>query len=64
MFWSKNKENRYTPAYPSFTIYKWGIRGYAFHEQVFLMLPQMGREINNDWVIGRLSLNYSPVKQE
>ena len=21
MFWSKNKKNRYTPAYPSFTIY-------------------------------------------
>ena len=24
MFWSKNKKNRYTPAYPSFTIQKWG----------------------------------------
>ena len=22
MFWSKNKKNRYTPAYPSFTIQK------------------------------------------
>ena len=22
MFWSKNKKNRYTPAYPSFAIYK------------------------------------------
>ena len=24
MFLSKNKKNRYTPAYPSFTIQKWG----------------------------------------
>ena len=37
MFWSKNKKNRYTPAYPIFTTYKWGLRGYAFHEHVFLM---------------------------
>ena len=29
MFWSKNKKNRYTPAYPSpFAIQKWGLRGY------------------------------------
>ena len=27
MFWSKNKKNRYTPANPSFTIQKWGLRG-------------------------------------
>ena len=27
MFWSKNKKNRYTPAYPSFTIQKWGLVG-------------------------------------
>ena len=25
MFWSKNKKNRYTPGYPSFTIYKSGV---------------------------------------
>ena len=37
MFWSKNKKNRYTRAYPSFTICKWGIRGYLFHGHVFLM---------------------------
>ena len=37
MFWSKNNKNRYTPAYPSFTIYKWGSRGYTFHGHVFLM---------------------------
>ena len=27
MFWRKNKKNRYTPAYPSFAIQKWGLRG-------------------------------------
>ena len=34
MFWSKN---RYTPAYPSFTIQKWGLMGYSLHGHVFLM---------------------------
>ena len=38
MFWSKNKKNRYTPAYPSSTIQKWGLRGYSIH--VFLMRIQ------------------------
>ena len=38
MFWSKNKKNRYTPAYPSFAILKWGSRGYTLHGHVFLML--------------------------
>ena len=37
MFWSKNKENRYTPVYPSFTILMWGMRGYTLHGHVFLM---------------------------
>ena len=37
MFWSKNTKNRYTPAYPSFTISKWGLRGYSLHGHVFLM---------------------------
>ena len=27
MFWSKNKKNRYTPAYPSFAIIKVGFKG-------------------------------------
>ena len=35
MFWSKNKKNRYTPAYPSFTILKCGLRGYTFYGHVF-----------------------------
>ena len=38
MIWSKNKKNRYTPAYPSFAILKWGSRGYTFHGHVILML--------------------------
>ena len=37
MFWSKNKKNRYTPANPSFTMYKWGLRGYSLHGHVFQM---------------------------
>ena len=37
MFWSKNKKNRYTPAYPSFTILKWGSRGYTLYGHVFVM---------------------------
>ena len=37
MFWIKNKKNSYTPANPSFSIEKWGIRGYIFHGDVFLM---------------------------
>ena len=31
-------KNRYTPTYPSFTIQNLGLRGYASHGQVFLML--------------------------
>ena len=37
MFWSKKKKNRYTPAYPSFTILLWGLGGYSLHGDVFLM---------------------------
>ena len=37
MFWSKNKKNRFTPAYPSFAIEKWGSRGYTLHGHVFVM---------------------------
>ena len=36
MFWSKN---RYTPAYPSFAIWKWGLRGHLLLGHVFLMIP-------------------------
>ena len=36
MFWSKNKKNRYTPAYPSFSFYKLGYQ-YILHGHVFLM---------------------------
>ena len=37
MFWSKNKKNSYTPAYPSFAIQKLGLRGNSLHRYVFLM---------------------------
>ena len=32
--WSKNKKNRYTPAYTSFTIQKWGIRGIYYTDML------------------------------
>ena len=35
MFWIKNKEYRYTPAYPSLALLKWGSRGYTLHGHVF-----------------------------
>ena len=39
MFWSKNKKNRYTHAYPSFAI-KSGVQGgYTLHGHVFMMEP-------------------------
>ena len=44
IFWNKNKKNRYTPAYSSFAILKWGSRGYTLHGHVFLM------EQNECWV--------------
>ena len=43
MFWSKNKKNRFTPAYPSFAIQKWGSRGYTLHGHVFVMHIQLYR---------------------
>ena len=44
MFWNKNKKNRYTPAYPSFAIEKWGIRGYTFHGHIFLICSAKGAQ--------------------
>ena len=35
MFWIKDKKNRSTPASPSFSAQKWGLRGYTFHGHVF-----------------------------
>ena len=31
----------YTPVNPSFTIYKWGVRGYKSHRHVFLMVKKL-----------------------
>ena len=42
MFWSKNKKNRYTPAYPSFAIQNWGSRGYTLYGHVFVMIVVSG----------------------
>ena len=32
-------KNMYTPAYPSFAMKKWGLRGYTLHGHVFVMVP-------------------------
>ena len=34
LFYSKNKKNRFTLAHSSFTIQKWGLRGYTCHGHV------------------------------
>ena len=35
MFWSKNKKNRYTPAYPNFFLYKSGVQGCILFMDMF-----------------------------
>ena len=35
MFWSKNKKNRFTHAYPIFAIYKSGVQGGMLHTDMF-----------------------------
>ena len=37
MFWNKNKKNMYTRVNPTFSIYKWGVRGCSLHGHVILM---------------------------
>ena len=45
MFWIKHiKKNSYTTVHPSFTILKWGKRGYTLHGHVILM-------INSHWLL-------------
>ena len=38
MFLSRNKKKMYTPVNPSFTIYKWGLRGPKLYRHVFVMI--------------------------
>ena len=40
LFWGKNKKSRYNPVNPSFTIFKWGLKGYTLHGHVFIMKSQ------------------------
>ena len=37
-FKAKKKEKMYAPVQPSFTILKWGVRGYKSHGHVILMV--------------------------
>ena len=40
MFLSRNKKIIYTPVNPSFTIWKWGLRGSTLYRHVFVMEPK------------------------
>ena len=44
MFWIKNKENRNTHVSPSFTILKWGVRGYTLHGYVDVDMPSKTKQ--------------------
>ena len=37
----KTKNNRYNPAYTSFAIQKWGLRGYSLHGYVRMMVSSL-----------------------
>ena len=66
MFWSKNKKNRYTPAYPSFANIKVGFKGVyitrtCFHDEKILPLSAYA-EISsgfkeNCWGVSTLQIN-------
>ena len=43
MFLSRNKKIIYTPVNPSFTIWKWGLRGSTLYRHVFVMILQDGQ---------------------
>ena len=38
MFWAEIRKIIYTPVNPSFTIYKWGLRGSKLYSHVFVMV--------------------------
>ena len=40
MFYSKNKQKNDYPCNSSFTIQKWGVRGYSLHGIVFVMMAK------------------------
>ena len=59
MFWAEIRKITYTPANPSFTIYKWGLRGSKLYRHVFVMsFPQYFQYISNF----RSQITYSYVK--
>ena len=49
-FGEKIGKNRNTPAFPSFTIWQWGIRGYSLHGHVFLMIKS--------GIVGKRGIHY------
>ena len=51
MFCSKKKKNMYTRVNPTFSIYKWGVRGCSLHGHVILMIDINHKGIGNRFEI-------------
>ena len=52
-------ENMYTPVHPSFTIQKWGVRGYSIHGLVFVMTYDQFRALR---IYSMTSKDQSPLR--
>ena len=52
MFWAEIWKIMYTPVNPSFTIWKWGLRGSTLYRHVFVMkkIHFQGEAIQSKWV--------------
>ena len=51
-FRAKIRKKMYTPVHPSFTIQKWGVRGYSLHGLVFVMLINWVSPLSILWESG------------
>ena len=51
-FWAETRKIKYTPVNPSFTTYKWGLRGSKLYRRVFVM-----QRICRNWSWSTLSAN-------
>ena len=63
IFWSKNKKIMYTPVNPSFTIYKWGVRGFSLHRLVFVMKVTPDLHLAYQRSIGPINIPLVPGKR-
>ena len=64
-FWAEIRKNIYTPVNPSFTIWKWGLRGSKLYRHVFMMhllnLYSMGLVHRSMSSVHTFTLDYLPV---